>query len=427
MYQENVMRQPENGFSQTVPNFTPDFSSMEELSFHQNPQQEAFAGMEIEELLHHMGFERNTPLKQEMVPESNLFHLPNLSFSYPDQAQNSPSFLPTLGFLGDVSSNTHSALDSNSANFDPLFHLNLPPPQPPLFRGLMFESPIPNGGYNMNTGSLFGGVGDEREGSGSGYGYDNGEFNGGDRSCRGRKSNGKGSNRQLNTEKQRRGQLSDKYEVLRNLVPNPTKVFPYHYKLRAILFTLALAEELGDALVMAFFCLTFSTISVWMSTPKADRASVVGDAIGYVKELLRTVNELKMLVERKRCSIERIKRHKTESDGPDHQDQSSYNGLRSSWLQRKFKDSEIDVRIVDDEVTIKFTHPQKKINCLLPVSKALDELQLDILHVGGGLVGDNYCFLFNTKMCAGSCVYASAIANKIIAVVDKQYPAIPTN
>ncbi|XP_058179197.1 transcription factor bHLH10-like [Rhododendron vialii] len=302
-----------------------------------------------------MGFERNTPLMQDMVTESNLLHLPNLSFSYMDQTQNSLSFLPTLGFLGDVSSNIHSALDSNSANFDPLFHLNLPPPQPPLFRGLMFESPIPNGGYNMNTGSLFGGVVDEREGSGGGYGFDNGvfEFNGGDWSCRGRKSNGKGSNRQLNTEKQRRGQLSDQYEVLRNLVPNPTK---------------------------------------------ADRASVVGDAIGYIKELLRTVNGLKMLVKRKRCSIERIKRHKTESDGPYHQDQSSYNGLRSSWLQRKFKDFEINVRIVDDEVTIKFAHPQKKINCLLPVSKALDELQMDIQHVGGGLVGDNYCLLFNTKV-----------------------------
>lgn len=237
---------PENGFSQTVPNFTPAFSSIVELSFHQNPQQEASAGMEIEELQHHMGFERNTPLMQEMVTDSNLLHIPNSSFSYPDQTQNSPSLLPTLGFLGNFSLNPHSPLDSNSLNFDPPFHLNLPPPQPPLFRATMLKSPIPNGGYNMNTGSLFGGAVDGREGSGGGYGFENGvfEFHGGDESCRGRKSNGKGSNQQLNTEKQRRGQVSDKYKVLSSLVPNHSKVIPSHYyKLRAILFTLAIAKR----------------------------------------------------------------------------------------------------------------------------------------------------------------------------------------
>lgn len=122
----------------------------------------------------------------------------------------------------------------------------------------------------------------------------------------------------------------------------------------------------------------------------------MGDAIDYIKELLRTVNELKMLVERKRCSRDRIKRPKTENDDPDS-DQAYY-GMRNSWLHRKFKDSDIDVRIVDDEVTIKIAFQQKKINCLLPVSKALDELQLDIQHVGGGLVGDNYSFLFNSKV-----------------------------
>ena len=80
---------------------------------------------------------------------------------------------------------------------------------------------------------------------------------------------------------------------------------------------------------------------------------------------------------------------------PDH----SYTGpsLRSSWLQRKSKDTEVDVRIIDDEVTIKLAQ-RKKINCLLIVSKVLDELQLDIHHVAGGLVGDNYSFLFNSKV-----------------------------
>lgn len=71
--------------------------------------------------------------------------------------------------------------------------------------------------------------------------------------------------------------------------------------------------------------------------------------------------------------------------------------LRSSWIQRKWKDSEVDVRIVDDDVTIKLVQ-RKKINCLLSVSRTLDELQLDLRHVAGGEVGDYYSYLFNTKV-----------------------------
>ncbi|CAK9182639.1 unnamed protein product [Ilex paraguariensis] len=150
------------------------------------------------------------------------------------------------------------------------------------------------------------------------------------------------------TERQRRENLNDKYKALRNLLPNPTK------------------------------------------HTKNERASIVGDAIEYIKELLRTANELKILVDKRRAA-ERIKRHKTKDDVGDgksismtplgDQDQA-YNGssLRSSWLQRKSKNTEVDVRIIDDEVNITLV-PQKRINCLLFVSKVLDELQLDLHHL----------------------------------------------
>jgi len=136
---------------------------------------------------------------------------------------------------------------------------------------------------------------------------------------------------------------------------------------------------------------------------------VVGEAIDYIKELLRTVQELKLLVEKKRCGRERSKWRKTEDDGgvevldnsdiKVEPDQSAYsNGsLRSSWLQRKSKDTEVDVRLIEDEVTIKLVQ-RKRVNCLLYVSKVLDELQLDLHHAAGGLIGDYYSFLFNTKV-----------------------------
>ncbi|RYR61379.1 hypothetical protein Ahy_A04g018548 isoform C [Arachis hypogaea] len=83
---------------------------------------------------------------------------------------------------------------------------------------------------------------------------------------------------------------------------------------------------------------------------------------------------------------------------------------------------EVDVRIVDDDVTIKLFQ-RKKINCLLSVAKFLDELQLELHHVAGGHVGKYYSFLFNSKIIEGSSVYASAIANSVIYVMDTQYAA----
>ncbi|KAK6227685.1 Myc-type [Theobroma cacao] len=297
----------------------------------------------------------------------NLFHLPRCSF------------LPN-------SSISFESAPASSVVYDPLFHLNLPP-QPPVFRELLQSLPH---GYTLPA--------DDREASGGGGLYhdgDNGilEFNRGISMA----GHGKGRNRpgkttkHFATERERRVHLNDKYKALRNMVPNPSKT---------------------------------------------DRASIVGDAINYIKELVRTVNELKLLVEKKRCGQGRSKRLKTEDAGSaadagdveckplGDPDQCYNSSLRSSWLQRKSKDTEVDVRIIDDEVTIKLVQ-RKKINCLLFVSRLLDELQLDLHHVAGGHVGDYYSFLFNTKIYEGSSVYASAIANKLIEGVDRQYAAAP--
>ncbi|KAF3447597.1 hypothetical protein FNV43_RR12784 [Rhamnella rubrinervis] len=323
--------------------------------------------------------------------------LPSSSITFTNPTQKPTNFQNSLAFLGDLPAGLDSA-SASSVLYDPLFHLNLPP-QPPLFREL-FQS-LPSG-YSLpgsTNGSLFSsGTGDEIiDGSGGGVYQDGDERqfkNGGvleftDRIGEGR--DGKGT-KPYKTERQRRVQLNDKFGALRSLIPNPTKT---------------------------------------------DRASVVGDAIEYIRELLRTVSDLKLLVERRRCGRERSKRQKTEEDQgagdvessnmkpfADPAEQSYNSALRSTWLQRKSKDTEVDIRIIDDEVTIKLAQ-RKKINLLLFASKVLDELQLDLHHVAGGHVGDYYSFLFNSKIYEGSSLYASAIANKLIEVLDRQYAAVP--
>ena len=139
---------------------------------------------------------------------------------------------------------------------------------------------------------------------------------------------------------------------------------------------------------------------------------MVGDAINYIRELKRTVEELKLLVEKKRLEKQRVMmRHKVETEGESSNlDPAEYSeSLRSSWIQRKTKDTEVDVRIVDNEVTIKLVQ-RKKIDCLVHVSHLLDQLNLDLQHVAGGHIGDFCSYLFNTKVCvhmqknATSCV-----------------------
>ncbi|WOL18390.1 transcription factor EAT1-like [Canna indica] len=193
-------------------------------------------------------------------------------------------------------------------------------------------------------------------------------------------------------EKQRRERLGKKFEDLKSLIPNSTK--PY-------------------------------------------RASIVADTIEYINELLRTVEELKILVEKKRHKRERAK--SIMSAGGDHHHQAGdmesssslmplpdgggcgdrvFDGmLRSSWIQRRSKETFVDVRIVDDEVNIKLIR-RKRVNCLVVVARVLDELGLELLHLSGGNVGGSHIFMINTKIHEGSSVYAIAIAKKLVEAMD---------
>ncbi|RRT50337.1 hypothetical protein B296_00020928 [Ensete ventricosum] len=168
----------------------------------------------------------------------------------------------------------------------------------------------------------------------------------------------------LKNEKQRRERLGKKFEDLKSLIPNSTK---------------------------------------------PDRASIVADTIEYINELLRTVDELKILVDKKRRWRERARKTATGDQAAgdmesssitppmDDADRASKGVLRSSWLQRRSKDTFVDVRIVDDEANIKLTR-RKMMNCLLIVAKVLDELHLELLHLSGGNVGYSHIFMINTKV-----------------------------
>ena len=163
----------------------------------------------------------------------HLLHIPRCSASaFPtNPIQNTTlNFQGSMGFLGDlpIGSNNTSA---SSVLYDPLLHLNMSPQ--PAVLGELFQS-LPHG-YTMPTGSrsgfLFRG-GDEMEGNGAVYQEGDGsqldigvlEFNRVTASIVGKGRKGKDT-KQLPTEKQRREQLNGRYQILRNLIPNPTKVY----------------------------------------------------------------------------------------------------------------------------------------------------------------------------------------------------------
>ncbi|KAK7360736.1 hypothetical protein VNO77_02745 [Canavalia gladiata] len=319
-----------------------------------------------------------TPTPPDLL---NLLHLPrrppspfgNSSVSFENPTTNLPPPPPYT-----------TNLSPSSLSYDPFLHLNLQAPHQAALRELQIPHgyPMPPSRNDFAFDIQGSGVayhdGDERD-------FENGvlEF-AEDVSYGGKKRGGKRAKQFTSTtERQRRVDLSGKFDALKELIPNPSK---------------------------------------------SDRASVVGDAIDYIRELLRTLNELKLLAEKKRNEKQRmIKRHKVENEDELKKldaigDDSYLESLRSSWIQRKSKDTEVDVRIVDNEVTIKLVQ-RKKINCLVHAAQALDELKLDLHHVAGGHIGDFCSFLFNSKICEGSSVYASAIANKLIEVMDRTLAA----
>uniref|UniRef100_A0A453PBY1 Uncharacterized protein n=1 Tax=Aegilops tauschii subsp. strangulata TaxID=200361 RepID=A0A453PBY1_AEGTS len=83
----------------------------------------------------------------------------------------------------------------------------------------------------------------------------------------------------------------------------------------------------------------------------------------------------------------------------DDQDSQLNGAIRSSWIQRRSKECHVDVRIVD-------------------------EFRLELIHVVGGVIGDQRIFMFNTKISEGSSVYASALASKLLRAMEMEHLAV---
>lgn len=354
----------------------------------------------------------NNHLIQQMIHDSNwAASVDNYGFFMNPSDQNTTT-TPTPDLLSLLhlpkcsvplpSSNLSDIMSGSCISYDPLFHLNLPPQPPVILTADDYSGFFLGTDTNTTSQRDLENVGDENNNDQ----FDSGiiEFS---KNIR-RKRRGKQKNKPFTTERERRCHLNERYEALKLLIPNPSK---------------------------------------------GDRASILQDGIDYINELRRRVSELKYLVERKRCggrhkdnnevdnsnnnNLDDLNIVNDEDDDDENMDKktesdvidqcSSNNSLRCSWLQRKSKVTEVDVRIVDDEVTIKVIQ-KRKINCLLVVTKVLDHLHLDLHHVSGGQIGEHYSFLLNTKINEGSTIYASAIANKVIEVVDQHYmAALPIN
>ena len=145
-----------------------------------------------------------------------------------------------------------------------------------------------------------------------------------------------------------------------------------------------------------------------------DRATVISDAIEYIQELGRTVEELTLLVGKKRRRMELqgdvvdaaptvavpAAGEAESSEGevaPPPPAAQQRQPIRSTYIQRRSKDTSVDVRIVEEDVNIKLTK-RRRDGCLAAASRALDDLRLDLVHLSGGKIGDCHIYMFNTKV-----------------------------
>jgi hypothetical protein len=143
---------------------------------------------------------------------------------------------------------------------------------------------------------------------------------------------------------------------------------------------------------------------------------VISDAIEYIQELGRTVEELTLLVEKKRRRRElqgdvvdaapavvvvatggEAESSEGEVAPPPPPAAVQRQPIRSTYIQRRSKETSVDVRIVEEDVNIKLTK-RRRDGCLAAASRALDDLRLDLVHLSGGKIGDCHIYMFNTKV-----------------------------
>lgn len=128
----------------------------------------------------------------------SLLHLPRCSMALP-------------------SSNLSDIMAGSCFTYDPLCHLNLPP-QPPLIPSNDYSGYLLGIDTNTTTQGDESNVGDENNNAQ----FDSGiiEFS---KEIR-RKGRGKRKNKPFTTERERRCHLNERYEALKLLIPNPSKV-----------------------------------------------------------------------------------------------------------------------------------------------------------------------------------------------------------